>query len=149
MNRDHDVSTEGIIAQISRIRESANTLIETELRKRSLKGIVPAHGSALRFLFQQNKSVPIKAVVENVRRVKSTVTVMMNTLERHGYIRKLTCEDDKRIILVELTQKGQQIRKDFQEISAVLLKQVYGTMKESKRRQLVKLLKEVEENISQ
>ena len=42
VNRDHNMNTEGIIAQIARIRESANALIQTELQKRSIKGIVPA-----------------------------------------------------------------------------------------------------------
>ena len=97
------MNTEGIIAQIARIKESANVLIETELRNRSITGIVPAHGPVLVFLFQQSKPVPIKAIVENVRRVKSTVTVMINTLERHGYLRRLACDTDNRITLIELT----------------------------------------------
>ena len=51
MNIENNSNSEGIIAQIERIRESANALIETELRKRSIQGIVPAHGAALIFLF--------------------------------------------------------------------------------------------------
>lgn len=41
----------GIAGQIARIREKANALIEKELQKRGIKGIVPAHGPALFFLF--------------------------------------------------------------------------------------------------
>jgi len=149
MNKDHNMNTEGIIAQIARIRESANALIETELRKRSLKGIVPAHGPVLLFLFQQNKPVPIKSVVENVRRVKSTVTVMLNTLERHGYIRKLPCQTDNRVTLVELTPTGRKLRKDFDQISKELLDKLYGDMKEKDRQLLVSLLNAIETNISQ
>jgi len=111
MNKDNKMNTEGIIAQIARIRESANALIKAELRKRSIKGIVPAHGAALVFLFQQKKPVPIKAVVDSIRRVKSTVTVMINTLEKYGYVRKTPCETDSRVINVELTSKGQNGRR--------------------------------------
>ncbi len=148
MYKDQKMNTEGIIAQIARIRESANTLIETELRKRSIKGIVPAHGPVLLLLFQQNGPVPIKAVVEKVRRVKSTVTVMINTLERHGYLRKLPCDTDGRVTLVELTEAGRKLRKDFDQISKVLLDKVYGDMKKKDRQLLVSRLDVIETNIT-
>jgi DNA-binding MarR family transcriptional regulator len=147
MNRNHKINTEGIIAQIARIRESANALIETELRKRSIKGIVPAHGPVLLLLFQRNKPIPIKAVVEKVRRAKSTVTVMINTLERHGYLRKLPCETDGRMTLVELTPKGRKLRKDFDQISKILLDKLYGDMNKKDRRLLVSRLDVIETNI--
>jgi len=141
------MNTHGIVGQITRIREQANLLIEKELKRRSIKGIVPAHGSVLNFLFQQTKPVPIKAVVEKVRRVKSTVTAMINTLERYGYVRKLPCKTDNRVTYVELSRKGHRFRKDFDEISRVLIKQVYGDMNESDREQLVKQLEQIEQNL--
>lgn len=141
------MNTAGIIAQIARIKESANTLIEAELRKRSIKGVVPAHGPVLVYLFQQKKPVPIKAVVENVRRVKSTVTVMINTLERHGYLRKLACNTDNRITLIELTAVGRKLCKDFEEISASLQDKVYRGVKKKDRQTLVELLDIVETNL--
>lgn len=142
------MNTKEIIAQIARIRESANALIEAELRQRSIKGIVPAHGPVLVFLFQQNKPVPIKAVVENVRRVKSTVTVMINTLERHGYLRKLACDTDSRITLIELTPTGRKLRKEFEEISSRLLNKLYRGVKKKDRQILVDLLEFIETNLT-
>jgi len=142
------MNTEGIVAQIARIRESANALIETELRNRSIEGIVPAHGPVLRFLFQQSKPVPIKAVVEKVGRVKSTVTVMINNLERHGYVEKLPCDADSRITLVKLTPAGRKLRKDFKQISEALVERLYGSMKKKDRQTLVNLLNVIEANMT-
>ena len=148
MKKEFNMNTEGIIAQITRIRASANALIEIELRNRFIKGIVPAHGPALVFLFQQKKPVPIKAVVDSIGRVKSTVTVMINTLEKHGYIRKTPCETDNRVIYVELTSKGRKLRKDFEEISGILLDRVYGKMAKKDREELVGQLNQIEQNLS-
>ena len=143
------VNTEEIIAQVARIRESANALIERQLRERSIKGIVPAHGAVLRFLLEQNKPVPIKAVVERVGRVKSTVTVMINTLERHGYVRKQPCQTDNRVTLIELTAAGRGLREDFEQISETLREKVYGNMKEKDRQLLVNLLDVIEANMGE
>ena len=139
----------GIAGQIARIREKANALIETELKKRGMRGIVPAHGPVLSFLLQQDQPVPIKAVVESVGRVKSTVTVTIRTLEKHGYLRKFPCETDARVTYVELTPKGRRLQKDFEEISRALLSKLYGNMSEKDRERLVKQLEEIEDNLSQ
>lgn len=144
----HKMNTEGIIAQIARIRELANALIETELRNRSIEGIVPAHGAVLHFLFQQSKPIPIKAVVEEVGRVKSTITVMISNLERHGYVQKLPCETDSRVTLVELTSAGRELRKDFDQISKTLMDKVYGDMKKKDRQALVNWLNVIEVNMT-
>ena len=142
------MNTQGIIAQIGRIRESANALIESELRNRSIKGIVPAHGPVLIFLFPQTEPVPIKAVVEKVGRVKSTVTVMINTLERHGYLRKLACDTDNRVTLIELTPTGKKLEKDFKQISRDMLALIYRDMKTKDRQRLVDLLEIVESHLT-
>jgi DNA-binding MarR family transcriptional regulator len=139
--------TNGIVGQIARIREKANLLIEKELAKRSIEGIVPAHGPVLHFLFRQTKAVPIKDVVDSVGRVKSTVTVMINTLEKHGVVRKAECAKDNRVILVELTAKGKKLRKDFEAISGILRDKVYGAMNPKDRQVLVDLLGTIESNL--
>jgi len=134
----------GIAGQIARIREKVHTLVERELRRRGMKGIVPAHGAVLAFLFREAEPVPIKAVVEHVRRVKSTVTVMIDTLEKHGYIRRLPCDTDGRITYVELTPRGRRLQKNFEEISQILLYKLYGDMNRTDRDRLVKQLDVIE-----
>jgi DNA-binding MarR family transcriptional regulator len=139
----------GIAGQIGRIREKANALIERELKDRRIKGIVPAHGAVLAFLLRQRGPVPIKAVVDDVKRVKSTVTVMIDTLEKHGYVRRLPCETDSRVTYVELTPKGRRLRKDFEEISHALLSELYGYMSDKDRERLVRQLERIENNLSE
>lgn len=142
------IDTGGIAGQIARIREKANALIENELKNRGIKGIVPAHGPVLAFLLQQSEPVPIRAVVENVRRVKSTVTVTISTLEKHGYLRKFPCETDARITYVELTAKGHRLQKDFEEISQMLRNKLYGDMSQEDRERLVRQLDQIEAHLS-
>jgi len=139
--------TQEIVARIARIHEGAHALIEAELKTRGLTGIVPAHGAILAFLFTQTRPVPIKAVVERVGRVKSTVTVMLNTLERHGYLTRIPCECDNRVIYVALTEKGRNLCPDFEAISERLLATVYGPMPARDRQTLLNLLDRVERNL--
>jgi len=141
--------THGIAGQIGRIREKANALVEKELRNRGIKGIVPAHGPVLAFLLRQKEPVAIKAVVESVGRVKSTVTVTISTLAKHGYVHKFPSDTDARVTCVELTAKGRRLRKDFEEISRALLGKLYGDMSEKDQECLVRQLDEIEANVSE
>jgi DNA-binding MarR family transcriptional regulator len=143
-----DLNVNGVVGQVARIRERANLLIERELAARGVVGIVPAHGSVLQFLLRQDRPVPIKAVVVAVGRVKSTVTGILNTLARHGYVRKSPSEEDGRVTYVELTEKGRALREDFDEISRKLLDRLYGTMPQADRQVLVRLLAQLEENLA-
>lgn len=136
-----------IVDQVARIREAANLLIEKELQARGLAGIMPAHGLVFAFLFRQSGPVPINALVQQSGRVKSTVTGMINTLEKYGYIKKQECTKDARSFLIGLTKKGKAIRKDFEDISAVLETRVYGDMPQDDRQRIMELLSLIEENL--
>ena len=142
-----DLDVRGIIGQIARIREAANLIIEKELLARGMTGIVPAHGSVLHFLYRQQEPVPIKSLVRQIGRVKSTVTGIVNTLERHGYLFKQGCDQDARSIRIGLTDKGMALRKDFEEISGKLIGRVFGDMPETDRQRLMELLAVIEGNL--
>jgi DNA-binding MarR family transcriptional regulator len=102
----------------------------------------------LAFLFRQSGPVAMKAIVKDVKRVKSTMTVTIDTLEKYGYVRRLPCKTDCRVTHVELTRKGRRLRKDFDEISEALLSTLYGDMSEKDRERLVSQLDEIEDNLS-
>ncbi len=118
-------NTKDIINQISKIREAANLFITSELNSRGIEGVLPAHGIVFSFLFKQNGSVPIMSLVNESGRSKSTVTGIVKTLERYGYIYKETSPNDGRSFHIGLTEKGLNVKNDFEEISALLIKTVY------------------------
>jgi DNA-binding MarR family transcriptional regulator len=138
----------GIVALIARIRESANLFIESELKAHGIKGIVPANGAVLNFLFRQSEPVPIKSVVRQIGRVKSTTTGIVATLERHGYLYRQGCSEDARSVRIGLTDKGKSLMQDFEQISTRLLERVYGNMPAEDRRRLIELLTRIEANLN-
>ena len=72
---------------------------------------------------------------------------MINTLEKYEYVQKIPCETDSRVTYVELTEKGRKLKKDFNEISTILRKKIYGNMAKGDREVLIELLTEIEQNI--
>lgn len=144
----NQISTRNIIDRVAKIREAANAFIEKELHERGLSGIVPAHGSIFAFLFQQQEPVPITSLVKRSGRAKSTVTGIVKTLERHGYLFRQECPDDARSTQIGLTEKGWRIKRDFEEISELLGVRVYGDMPLEDREKVSLLLEQIGKNLN-
>ena len=51
----------------------------------------------------------MKEISELISKDKSTVTSLVNKLEKIGYVRKVACENDKRIVFLELEDKAEEI----------------------------------------
>lgn len=136
-----------IVARIAKIREAANIFIEQELAKRGMTGVVPAHGPVFAYLFKQGEAVSISSLVHKTGKAKSTVTGIVKTMERHGYLCRTTSPEDARSVLISLTEKGWSFRDDFSEISDLLQQRLFGDMPIEERKLLAELLDKVENNM--
>jgi len=140
-------SPEGILDLISRIRETSSEILRRELEKEGVTGIVPAHGKIIYHLFHREKPVPLSEVVKACGRAKSTITGMAVTLEKHGYLTRTNCRDDKRSVLVELTPKGRALRESFDEISRGILDRLYFGMDREEQEALTGSLSHINRNL--
>ncbi len=140
-------NTKNIINQISLIREAANSFITNELNSRGYEGVLPAHGIVFSFLFRQKGPIPIISLVNESGRSKSTVTGIVKTLERYGYIYKETAPDDGRSFLIGLTPKGLNVKADFEEISDLLIKNVYSGIPLKERTYICEILSKIVSNL--
>ena len=66
---------------IAKIHEYADRFIIQELKKNNITGLVPSHGEILLWLYQNDK-MTMKNIADKIHRSKSTVTVLVNKLEK-------------------------------------------------------------------
>ncbi|MCP4155213.1 MAG: MarR family transcriptional regulator [bacterium] len=151
MNNKTNTFTEprAVIGMLSRIREKANCLLELELKKRGIKGILPAHGPILRALFNCESGIRLSDIAARTGRTKSTVTELVNKLEKKGYLKKSPCTEDGRVTYIVATDKARAIETDFREISDRLLSTAYKGFSEDEQVFLVKLLSRMKENFEE
>lgn len=140
---DHE--TDLIISLISRIREKANRLITTELSARGLHGLKPIHGDLLLALFTSDRPT-MKELADRVDRKKSTVTTLVDKLVQLGFADKTMDKLDSRVFRVSLTPKGRTLKPQLIDISRALIARVYKDMPREERRQLVRLLTQINDN---
>lgn len=130
-------------AIISKIRDDVNKLIITELAKNNITDVVPSHGDILCFLYSEKGSLSVNTLAQKVHRTQPTVTVLVNKLEKLGYVKRLKDDEDQRITMVHLTDKGWGLEPIFNQVSEAINHKVYGRLSEQEQEQFEYLLERV------
>lgn len=141
------MDTRGIIGLIANIRHKANSFITNRLKELGVQNIVPQHGSVLVQLFKQDVPVQLKEIVEKSGKAKSTITSIIQTLEKHGYVSRMNCDTDRRAFLIKLTQKGKDLKSEFDQVSSELSDYAYGDIPVAERESVITILKKIETNM--
>ncbi len=134
------------ISLISRIRENANKFICKELETSGITGIVPSHGDIMAVLFKSHKCT-MKELAANIRRTKATLTVLVDKLEKIGYVKREKSSQDSRVTYITLTKKGLDLKPVFEDISKKLNNLVFTDISEKEGETLHKILEKINKNL--
>lgn len=104
---------------ISKIHEKGNRFITEELNTNGIEGLVPSHGDILAVLYLNGKST-MKDIANKIHRTKPTVTVLVNKLEKLGFVKREKSDKDNRITYILPTQKALDFKPVFEKISTEL-----------------------------
>jgi len=139
------MDTIGLVAQITDIRIKIYGVLIQELQSCGIFGLAPSHGAILHHLFN-NKIVTMKDLAKAVNRDKSTITTLVGKLITGGYVEKLACSDDLRSTLVRLTQKGEELRPEFMDITKKLVNRIWQGFDANEQENLILNLKKIRSN---
>lgn len=131
-----------ILSLISKIHEKGNRFIIEELKNNGVEGLVPSHGDILVCLYKNNK-MTMKDIANCIHRTKPTVTVLVDKLEKLGYLKRAASDKDSRSTYVILTQKGEDFKATFDQISKNLNKMLNKNLSENEVKLLEELLKKM------
>ncbi len=83
---------------------------------------------------------------ERLGKDKTNITRMLSNLENKGFIRKITCTDDRRCFKIYLTTEGLQLEPAVCEIMREAGQDLMGGISEDERAVLHRLLSRIKQN---
>ena len=131
-----------LLSLVSKIHEKGNRFIIDELKNNGAEGLVPSHGDILVCLYKNGK-MTMKDIANSIHRTKPTVTVLVDKLEKLGYIKREASDEDNRSTNIVLTQKGEDFKVIFEKISNELNKMLYKNLSPEESELIEKLLRKV------
>lgn len=130
------------LSLISKIHEKGNRFITEQLTANGIEGLVPSHGDILAYLYSCEKST-MKDIAEKIHRTKPTVTVLVDKLEKLGFVKREKSPVDSRVTFIVLTKKAMEFEKVFEKISKDLNSLLYKNLTDKEAETLDELLKKM------
>jgi DNA-binding MarR family transcriptional regulator len=100
--------------------ESAMNLVRTaDLLVKRIADVVqpfdltPSSGLVLGILADAESPLPPKQIAERLITSRATVTGLLDSLEKRGYVRRSPHSTDRRMLLIELTDAGRRVAYEF------------------------------------
>ena len=105
--------------QVSKIKQLGDRIFEKILAERGIEAFNGAQGRILYVLFQED-GVPIKTISEKCGLAITSLTTMLERMEKTGLILRRQDDGDKRKTLLFLTDKARALEKDFIAVSEAM-----------------------------
>jgi len=102
--------------QVSKIKQLGDRIFEKILAERGIEAFNGAQGRILYVLFQED-GVPIKTVSEKCGLAITSLTTMLERMEKNGLIQRRQDSADKRKTLLYLTDKARDLEQDYIAVS--------------------------------
>lgn len=131
-----------ILSLVSKIHEKGNRFIIEKLKNNGAEGLVPSHGDILVCIYRNGK-MTMKDIANCIHRTKPTVTVLVDKLEKLGYLKREASDEDSRSTNIVLTQKGKDFQATFEKISEELNEMLYKNLSPEESELIEKLLRKV------
>ena len=110
--------------------------------------LTPSSGLVLGILADFGEPLPPNKIAERLIISRASVTSLIDSLERRGYVRRLPHSTDRRMLLIELTDAGRQVAHDFRLLVHQNQKGWLAALTEQEQTQLIDTLHRIQAALS-
>jgi DNA-binding MarR family transcriptional regulator len=135
----------------SKATETAMNLVRTsDLLVKRIADLVqpfdltPSSGLVLGILADLGEPLPPNKIAERLIISRASVTSLLDSLERRGYVRRVPHSTDRRMLLIELTDAGRQVAHDFRLLVHQHQKAWMAVLTEQEQNQLIVTLHRIQ-----
>ncbi len=132
---------------MAKIRQVGGRISERILKKHDVE-INSAQGRIM-FALWQKDGISINELSKKTQLKKSTLTSMLDRLERMGYVRQQRSKKDRRKILIRRTEKDRTMEKKYVEVSEEMTRLFYKGFSKSQIDHFEKDLERILNNLTE
>lgn len=109
---------------IAKIHQLSGRIFSRILKKYNINQINPSQGRIL-FVIWNNDEISINELAKRTSLGKSTLTSMLDRLEKSGYLNRMPSKKDRRTILLKRTKKDKDLQGIYEQASVEMIKIFY------------------------
>ncbi len=131
---------------ISKIKQIQGRVFERMLDENGISEFNGAQGRIL-FVLWETDDIPISMLSERTGLAKTTLTSMLDRLERSGHILRLPDPDDRRAVRICLTESAEDLREKYERVSAMMNEVFYRGVSDNEILTFEEWLRKILENL--
>jgi MarR family transcriptional regulator, organic hydroperoxide resistance regulator len=131
---------------MAKIRQVSERIFARKLKEYRIDRINPAQGRILFVLWQQD-GIPIQQLAKRTQLGKSTLTSMLDRLEKAGHLARVRSTKDRRQILIKRTQKDKHLERIYSEVSQQMTEVFYAGFSPAEIERFEKDLEQILNNL--
>ena len=108
-------------------------------------GLTGSQYNVLRILRGEGAPLPSLEIASRLLRVAPAITGLINRLETSGLVKRRRCEQDARVVFVEITKRGLAVLAKLDEPLIELHRAVMSPLGKAEQKQLIALLEKCRE----
>ena len=111
-------------------------------------GLTPSQYNVLRILRGEGQPLPILEIASRTITVVPGITGLIDRLEQAGFVNRVRCARDRRVIHVALADQGIKTLAGLDEPLAALHQKLLGHLSQAELKELIRLLEKVREPLT-
>ena len=131
---------------ISQVKQLSDRTFEKILKTKGIDEFNGAQGRIL-YILWNNNNLSIKQISKFTKLAKTTLTAMLERMELQGLIKRTISKEDKREIIVSLTDKAKELKENYLDVSKQMEKIFYKNFTDKQIENFENTLKKIIENL--
>ena len=111
-------------------------------------GLTPSQYNVLRILRGEGQPLPILEIAARTITVVPGITGLIDRLEQAGFVNRVRCDRDRRVIHVALTERATRTLAALDEPLLALHRKLLGHLSSAELKELIRLLEKVREPLA-
>lgn len=104
----------------------------------------PSSALVLGILADAPSQLSPSEIAERLILSRASVTSLLDSLEKRGYVRRTAHPDDRRMLLIELSDKGRRVAHDFRKVVHRHQKEWMGILSDEEKDRLISVLQRLQ-----
>ena len=132
----------------SQVKQLSDRTFEKILKTKGIDEFNGAQGRIL-YILWNNNNLSIKQISKFTKLAKTTLTAMLERMELQGLIKRTISKEDKREIIVSLTDKAKELKENYLDVSKQMEKIFYKNFTDKQIENFENTLKKIIENLEE
>lgn len=130
------------------LSKAYKVVMDRAVKDMKRNGLSAAEFSILELLYHKGRT-PLQRIGDKILVTSGTITYTVDKLEEKGYLKRVACQEDRRVTYAEITEQGQELFDQIFPAHADMIEALMNGLTAEEKQTAITLLKKLGHHVQQ